>query len=329
MTGSRIAGLGTAVPERRLDNDELSASLGLDDGWIEERTGIRTRRIAAPSDRTSRLGAAAAQRALDAAGVTATDIDLIICATVTPDRRFPATACLIQSALGSHAGAFDINAGCSGFLVALSQADASIRSGNASRILIVGCEILSRITDYSDRKTAILFGDGAGAAVVEATDGPSSIGPFTLFSDGSRPQLLFVDEATNKIHMEGREVYRAAVLRMSESVARVVRVAGYSIDDIDLLVAHQANARILEGVASRLSIHPDKVFSNIARYGNTSAASIPIALAEAQTSGALKEGDLVALTAFGAGLVWGAGLMRWSAPLPTDRTLIGTGVANA
>ena len=311
MTGSRIASVGVAVPERELTNVELARRIERDAAWIEARTGIESRRIAEGSDTTARLGVAAARNALDAADMTGADIDLIICATVTPDLRFPATACSIQAALGSTAGAFDLNAGCSGFLYSLAQADAAVRSGMARRVLVVGAEILSRITDPTDTGTAILFGDGAGAVVVDAADGGPSLGPFLLFSDGSRPELLFVDDATGTVKMQGREVYRSAVTGMCDAVRRLLVSTGVDLDDVDLVVGHQANGRILEAVADRLGIPAGKMFSNISRYGNTSAASIPIALAEAAETGALRDGDLVVLTAFGAGFVWGAGLVPW------------------
>lgn len=321
MTGSKIAALGMALPERRLTNSEIAPNIGRDESWIEERTGIRERRIAAPDETTATLGATAARRALDAAGLQGDEVDLIICATFTPVWRFPATACLIQDALGSNAAAFDLNAGCSGFLYGLAQADAAIRAGSARRALVVGSEVLSRITDYTDPKTAILFGDGAGAAVIEATE-KEALGPFVLFSDGSRPELLYVSNETGTIQMEGREVYRAAVTGMAESVSRLLADTGTAADEVDLVIAHQANARILDGVAARLGLPGDKMFSNIDRYGNTSSASIPIALAEAQGAGALKDGDLVVLTAFGAGFVWGAGLARWATGVVPDKTLV-------
>lgn len=323
MTGSRISAVGTALPERELTNAELAPTIGHNEAWIEERTGIRSRRIAGDTDTAATLGTSAAARALDAAGLTGTDIDLIICATVTPQHRFPATACSIQSALGSRAAAFDLNAGCSGFLFALAQADASIRAGAARRCLVVGAEVMSRITDYGDPKTAILFGDGAGAAVVEACGDDDALGPFRLFSEGSRPELLFVDPLTSTIRMQGREVYRAAVTAMVDSVSRVLSETRTQPADIGLVIAHQANRRILEAVAVRLGFPPAKMFTNIDRYGNTSSASIPIALAEAEATGALTDGDLIVLTAFGAGFVWGAGLARWGDPTAPAPALAG------
>lgn len=319
MTGSMITGVGVAVPERELTNMDIAPRIGRDAAWIEARTGIASRRIAGEGDTTARLGIVAAEHALDAAGLTGDQIDLIICATVTSDLRFPATACLIQAAVGAGAGAFDLNAGCSGFLFALAQADSAVRSAAARRVLVVGAEVLTRITDASDPNTAILFGDGAGAVVVEAAGNGPTLGPFHLFSDGSRPDLLFVDGATDTVRMQGREVYRAAVAGMADSVRRLLVSTGTGLDDVDLVIAHQANSRILAAVGDRLGLPADKMFSNISRYGNTSSASIPIALAEAAETGALEEGDLVVVTAFGAGFLWGACLLPWRLPRASVR----------
>lgn len=327
MTGSRIIAVGRALPDGTLSNAELGEHLSVDETWIEERTGIRERRIAGATDTASSLGATAASRALEAARLTAEDVDLVICATVTPDWDFPATACLVQHALGIEAPAFDLNAGCSGFLFALAQADANIRAGAARNVLVVGCEVLSRITDPDDPKTVILFGDGAGAAVV--VPGEPALGPFRLFADGARPELLHVKRENGKIHMEGREVYRAAVLGMADAAARTLGAAGLHTDEVDLVIAHQANARILDGVAQRLDLPAAKMYSNIARYGNTSAASIPIALHDAQLEGRLKDGDLVVLAAFGAGFTWGAGIVRWSTSAKPERVLVGASSADA
>ena len=324
MTGSTIAALGVALPAREVTNDEIAQRLGVEGAWIEERTGIRARRIASPDETSATLGIAAARRALQAGRVDGSEIDLIICATVTPEWRFPATACSIQSVLGSPAAAYDINAGCSGFMYALAQADNAIRAGVAERVLVVGAEVLSRITDPDDPKTAILFGDGAGAALVERVDGPGALGPFSLYSDGSRPRLLYVPGDTGTIRMEGREVYRSAIASMAESLARSLAASGITADDVDLLVPHQANRRILDSVAARLGFPPEKVFTNIDRFGNTSSASIPIALAEAHATGALQDGDLVALSAFGAGFVWGAGLVQWGGTPADQEALVGS-----
>ncbi|HYN37564.1 MAG TPA: beta-ketoacyl-ACP synthase III [Actinomycetota bacterium] len=322
-----ITGIGIALPETELTNADLETRLGLSSGWIEGRTGIRSRRIASKDDTAASLGARASMQALADAGVQPVGIDLVICATITPQWRFPATACVIQAELGTSSAAFDLNAGCSGFLYALAQADAAVRAGTTKRALVVGSEVMSGITDYNDPKTAILFGDGAGAVVVEQCEDGTSLGPFQLFSDGSRPELLYVPRETELIHMEGREVYRAAVDAMSCSVMDLLVAAGMNISDIDLLVAHQANQRILDAVAARLGLGESVAFSNIARYGNTSAASIPIALFEARSQGRLNEGDRLVLTAFGAGFTWGAGLVRWTATRSGERPRIAVGAA--
>lgn len=318
MTDSAIGGLGVALPLEALTNADLAAHLDVTEDWIESRTGIRSRRIAAAHETTSTLGTAAASAAIGDTGISVRDVDLLICATVTPDHRFPATACAIQAALGIDAPAFDLNAGCSGFLFALAQADAAIRAQAADNVVVIGAEVLSRITDRSDRKTAILFGDGAGAAVVLKSETPR-LGPVELFSDGRRPELLYVSNTTGMIHMEGREVYRAAVDSMAKSVGDLLASCGVAPSDVDLLVAHQANQRILDAVATRLGLDPAIAFSNISRFGNTSAASIPLALFEARAEGLLHDDDLVVLTAFGAGFTWGAALVRWGTGRSDDR----------
>lgn len=320
MTASTITGVGVAVPEAELSNEDLASQLGLSEEWIESRTGIRSRRIASPEDTAASLGARAAIGALGDAGTAPADVDMIICATVTSQWLFPATACAIQAAIGSPAAAFDLNAGCSGFLYALAQADALIRAGAARRVVVVGSEVLSRITDYDDPKTAILFGDGAGAVVVEASQGSAPLGPFRLFADGARPELLYVPDESRLIHMNGREVYRAAVDAMGRAVTDLLATAGMRFSDVDLLVAHQANQRILDAVVARIGLDEASAYSNIARYGNTSSASIPIALFEARLEGRLREGDSVVLTAFGAGFTWGAGLVRWGTAPSDERS---------
>jgi 3-oxoacyl-[acyl-carrier-protein] synthase III len=312
MTGSKIAGLGIALPKTELTSAQLAQELDVTEDWIVARTGIRSRRIASSEETPTLLGANAALNALTDADVDRSDVDLIICATVTSESRFPATACLIQSELAITAAAYDVNAGCSGFLFALAQADAAVRSGNCRRALVVGTEVLSRITDRNDKKTAVLFGDGAGAAVVEPST-ESSVGPFRLYADGSRPELLYVDPRSDLIHMEGREVYRRAIDAMASSVGALLTQHGVAAGDVDLLIAHQANQRILDAVAVRLGLDPAACFSNITRYGNTSAASIPIALYEARAEGRARDGDLVVLTAFGAGFAWGSGFVRLGA----------------
>lgn len=310
--GTTITGCGTAVPVREVGNEELCGALGLSDGWIYPRTGIRSRRIAKAQETTSVLTIHAARQALERAKVDPQEIDTVILATVTPDHLFPATACLVQSELGaSNAAAFDLNAGCSGFLFALIQATALIDSGMSRSVLVCGADVLSHLTRESDPKTAILFGDGAGAVVVQRSDAPGWLGPFVWGADGSKQELLFALPEERTIKMEGREVFRHAVREMSQAVQHLAVEAGLSLEDVDLVLAHQANARILDAVADNLKLRPDQVFNNIERLGNTSNASIPIALDEAVQSGRLAEGNTAVLVAFGAGFTWAAGFIRW------------------
>jgi 3-oxoacyl-[acyl-carrier-protein] synthase III len=326
--GSAITGWGTALPEKELRNEELAARLDITEEWIVERTGIQSRRVAADNQTTSLLAAAAGSAALERAGRSAEDLDLIVVATCTPDYQLPSTGPLVGAALGAPGvGAFDINAACSGFLYALAHANAAIETKMARRVLVCGADILSRVTDYSDPKSAVLFGDGAGAAVVEEIEGPSRLGPFRLHADGSQPELLWIPETGGCIQMEGREVYRRAVDGMTRAVRTVVEDAGMAVDHVDLVVAHQANARILEAVAGRLRLPSERVVLNISRYGNTSAASIPIAFSEAVDSGRLDDGDIVVLTAFGAGFTWGAGIVQWGVSSEEDGALAAAGRA--
>lgn len=312
--GAAITGFGTSLPGAELDNDELAARLGVSKEWIFERTGIESRHVVGSgSETTCSLAAAAAREALERAGVQPDEVDLVIVATVTPDFQIPAVASMVQAAIGANnAGAFDLNAGCSGFLYALAQADALVSCGTCDRVLVCGADVLSKVTDYSDPRSCILFGDGAGAVVVERVEGPSMIGPFELGSDGSEPELLFISPDERLIRMQGREVYKRAVSAMSGSVERVLRRAGVAGDEIALVVAHQANARILSAVAEQLSLREDQVFVNIERLGNTSAASIPLALAEGVHNERIKTDDLLMLTAFGAGFTWATCLVRWA-----------------
>lgn len=319
MTGARIAGIGSAAPEGTVTSAELEERLGLERGWIESRTGIRERRIAGPGETAVSLGTRAGLAALADAGVDAGAIDYVVTATITPDFQVPATASLLQSALGCDAAAaFDLNAGCSGFLCGLTQADALVRSGAAANVLVVGVDLMSRIVDFSDPKTGILFGDGAGAVVVTAAPS-ASLGPFFLRSDGSRPDLLTAARDGGKVVMSGRDVYRRAVQEMTASVRSLAVTTGVALADVDLVVPHQANGKIVEAVADRLGLAQDQVFTNVARYGNTSAASIPMALAEARAEGVLRDGDTVVLTAFGSGFVWGAGFVHWDVTAPESR----------
>jgi 3-oxoacyl-[acyl-carrier-protein] synthase-3 len=310
--GGAITGWGTAVPRATLSNEDLASRLGIDSSWIAQRTGIKIRHIAGLSETTASLAAEAGRNALRLAEADPISLDAIVVATVTPDFKLPATACLVQAALGAdNTAAFDLNAGCSGFLYALAQATAMVDAGSCRKVLVIGADVLSRITDYTDSKSCVLFGDGAGAVLVEKREGGGRLGPFFLRADGRDPTLLWAPPETGLIAMDGREVYRRAVDAMSRSVEDLCAAQGIHPDEIDLLVAHQANARILAAVAERVGLPADKVMSNIASYGNTSAASIPLALAEAVGTGRLTDGDLVMLTSFGAGFTWGAGLVRW------------------
>lgn len=311
--GAYIRGWGVSVPRRVVRNEEIEARLGVEASWIEQRTGIKARHVA-DHESVASLGAEAARKALAVAGVDASSVDTVIVATVTPDMGIPATASLIQHCLGATgAAAYDLNAGCSGFLYALAQANALIVSGTARRVIVVGADTLSRITDHDDRSTAGLFGDGAGAVVLDHCEGTARVGPFLLASDGAQPDLLYLSSDSGKLVMKGRDVYRRAVAEMSEAIQNICVSVGMSPTDVDLFVIHQANARILEAVVERAGLDPAAVVSNIARYGNTSAASIPLALNEAASAGRLDDGDTVVLGAFGAGFTWGAGILRWSA----------------
>ncbi|MFP5298075.1 MAG: beta-ketoacyl-ACP synthase III [Actinomycetota bacterium] len=309
--GTAITGWGKAVPEKVVTNDEMASHLNIDGDWIFQRTGVSARRIAT-TETTTTLAAAAGRSALEMARMPATRLDAVIVATVTPDMGVPATASLVQHELGAkRAAAFDINAGCSGFVYALAQASALVESRFAAKVLVIGADVLSRITNMEDPKTAPLFGDGAGAVIVENIEGGRRVGPFVLGSDGSRPELLYLEPEKGHLVMQGREVYRHAVERMSEAIASACDAARCTLSDIDLFVMHQANARILDAVGVRAGLDPDKVFSNIGNLGNTSAASIPLALTEAASCGRLSDGDRVMLGAFGAGFTWAAGIVTW------------------
>lgn len=327
--GAAIAGVGSAVPARTLSSEDLEDALGLDRGWIETRTGITSRHLAGPEDTALSLATEAARSALARAGVDAAAVDYVIVATVTPDLTIPATASLLQSTLGcDRAAAFDLSTGCAGFLYGLATADALVRAGAARHVLLVGVDVMSRIADLSDPKIGILFGDGAGAAVVGPAPEPR-LGPFFLRSDGGRPDLLTCARDGGKVVMSGREVYRRAIQEMTASVLEVTAERGVSLDDVDLVVAHQANGRILDAVAERLGVSRAKLFTNVDHYGNTSAASIPLALDEAQATGVLREGDHVVLTAFGSGFAWGAGVARWGTCVSAPDELVTAGTARA
>lgn len=310
--GVAITGQGIALPDGRLTSTELARRFDVTEDWITGRTGVRSRHIAGPDDSSSTLATAACSEAIKVAGLTPDEIDLVLLATCTPDVQLPSTAGYVQDALGAaNAGACDVEAACAGFLYALAQASALIEVGTIDTALVCGAEVLSRITDYSDLPSCVLFGDGAGTLVLERTDSPSRIGPFKLHSDGDKAGFLYVPPEKNKMQMNGREVYRHAVEGMSSSVRALLRDEGLTLDDVDLVVAHQANQRILQAVGEKLGARRDQVFVDIADVGNTSAASIPIALFHAVEKGVLKDGDRVAVTAFGAGFSWGSGLLLW------------------
>jgi 3-oxoacyl-[acyl-carrier-protein] synthase-3 len=305
-----IAAVAAALPERVVENEELAAPLGVDSEWISSRTGIHRRRRV-NGETLVDLGAEAGSSALALAGLDPADLDLVLVATSTADQLLPQAAPLVASRMGApSAGAIDVGAACTGFLSALSLATAQLESGRARAVLVVGAEVMSRVTDYSDRRTAGLFGDGAGAAVL-TLGGPGQIGPIALRSDGERGDLIKADWEERLVQMDGRATFRAAVAAMSATTLEVVSDAGLGLDEIDLFVYHQANSRIISAVGERLDLPPDRVIDCLANYGNTSAASIPIALSEAASTGLLRKGSRVLLSAFGAGLTWGAGIVEW------------------
>lgn len=323
-----IAGLGVAVPEKVVTNADFEKSLDTSDQWIVERTGIRERRIAGPDQSLAMLSQQAALVAMEQAGITARDLDAIVLGTATPDRLLPSTACDLQALLGAeNAAAFDISAACPGFIFGLTVAEGLIAAGQGKNILVVGAEKLSTITDYTDRSTAILFGDGAGVAVLRQTDGKSGRGLLSTFikSDGKLAPLLYrpgggssdpisekvVRERSHFIKMAGREVFKAAVLAMSESCDQALTRAGITADQIDLLIPHQANIRIIEATAKHARVPMDKVMVNVDRFGNTSSASIPLAIDQALREGRIKSGSVLLLVAFGAGFTWGSVVVRW------------------
>jgi 3-oxoacyl-[acyl-carrier-protein] synthase III len=315
---SVVSGTGSALPRRMVTNEELAATVDTSDEWIVERTGIRARYIASDGETTGTLATEAARRALEAAGVEATEIDLIVLATATPDQTFPSTATKVQAALGiPDCIAFDVHAVCTGFLYALSVADSMLRSGNARRALVIGAETFSRILDWEDRGTCVLFGDGAGALVLTAEETESGILATKLHADGRHNDLLFVDGGPSttgtvgKLRMKGREVFRHAVVNLAAVMNEVLAGAGLSAEAVDWVVPHQANARILDATAKKLGLPAEKIVVTVDRHANTSAASVPLAFDTAIRDGRIKRGDLVVLEAMGGGFTWGAAALRY------------------
>lgn len=326
--GATIAGMGRSIPARVVDNRELERLVDTSDAWIVERTGIRERRVAPDGVATSDLAVEAAQDALQDAGIDARDVDLILVGTASPDMLFPATACLVQHRLGAtRAGAFDVSAACSSWAYAAAMGHAAIASGMAETVLVIGAETLSRITDWTDRATCVLFGDAAAAVVLRPCAADQGFLAFHLGADGAGAQLIALPGGGSRlpasvetvaarehfIKMNGREVYKFAVRAIPRAIEQVVAQAGFTVDDVDCFIPHQANLRIIEAAARRLGQPMDKFFVNVDRYGNTSAASVPVALYEAVEQGRVRPGDLVAFVAFGGGLTWGAAAMRWTA----------------
>jgi 3-oxoacyl-[acyl-carrier-protein] synthase-3 len=318
-----IRGVGAHLPKRVMTNDDLARLVDTSDEWIRERTGIEARHIAEPGEITSDLGIAAAHQALVRAAIDPVDIDLVVCATATPDRTFPATAVRIQAGLGVTKGAaFDVQAVCSGFIYALAVADNFIKTGQSRRALVVGAETFSRILDWEDRGTCVLFGDGAGALVLEAqtqVGGRDDRGILAtrLRSDGRYEDLLYVDggpsstKTVGHLRMNGREVFRHAVQKISGVIEETLVASGFAPEEIDLYIPHQANKRILDGIAKKLGIPPNKVVMTLSRHGNTSAASVPLALNQAFEEHRIKEGSMLLMEAMGGGFTWGAALARW------------------
>ncbi len=326
MSVAGVLGTGSALPEKVISNSDLEKLVETSDQWITERTGIRERRQAAPDETTSTLSVQASRRALERAGIKATDLDLIICSTISPDMPLPSTASLIQRELGAHGCcAFDLAAACSGFLFGMTVAEQFIRNGASKYVLVIGAELLSRYLDYSDRATCVIFGDGVAAAVFGPVDPPSGILAHELHTEGQYAEHLFipaggtalpascqtVQQGAHFIKMRGNELFKVAVRSLEDVSRQVMKKAAVTAEDIDLFIPHQANQRITEAIRERLGVCSEKVYSNICRIGNTSSASIPICLDECVQSGRLKRGNLVLMSAFGAGVTWGAVLMRW------------------
>jgi 3-oxoacyl-[acyl-carrier-protein] synthase III len=324
---AKITGTGSALPEKILTNVDLEKMVDTSDEWITVRTGIKERRIASDGEFTSSFAVEASRKAIEMAGINAEDLDLIVLGTITPDFPFPATACIIQHELGAkNATAFDISAACTGFVCGLSIAEKYISTGSVKKALVIGAEVLSRIVDWTDRNTCIIFGDGAGAAVLEVSDGEEGILSSHLFSNGAFWNTLYqpgfgsrnpvgcertIAERDFFLKMDGNEVYKQAVRSMEEAAITALNANGMTTGDISLFIPHQANIRIVDAIGKRLKVPSEKVFVNLHKYGNTSAASVPIALDEANRDGKLKKGDIVLLDAFGGGYTYGSALIRW------------------
>ncbi len=327
MTRAVVAGIGHAVPPKIVTNDDLSKIVETNDAWIVQRTGIRERRVCADDETSSTLSIEASKEALQDAGWDPASLDLVIVGTVTGDNIFPATSCMVQDAIGArNAGAFDLGAACAGFIYGTAVAASMIESGQCKRILVVGVDVLSKYVDWTDRSTCVLFGDGAGAVVLEGREGTDrGVLETVLLSDGSGARHIILEAGGSRypitgeewksknrhLYMAGAEVYRFAVNNMGDACLRALAEIGMTSDEIDLFVPHQANLRIIDSAADKLGLPPEKVFKNVEKYGNTSGGSIPLALYEAVKEGRLREGMVVMTVGFGAGLVWGANIIRW------------------
>jgi 3-oxoacyl-[acyl-carrier-protein] synthase III len=334
MPYAHITGWGMSAPERVMTNDEISKVVDTNDAWIRERTGIRERRIAREDEHPSTLAVKASIKALTVANLRPTDLDLIICSTSSPEYIFPATACLIQDQLGAtKAGAFDLLAACSGFIYALNMGAQAIRSGSIKSALIIGTETLSRFVNWKDRNTCILFGDGAGAFVLQASDQPGGVLSAVMHSDGSGGDLLTIEgggsrypateativEGKHYVQMDGKEVFRFATRVMASATQEVLACAGLKLEDVKWIIPHQANIRIIEAAARGLKLPMERFIVNLERYGNTSTASIPMAMVEALDKGQIKPGEKIVMVGFGAGLTWGALAAEWTGPIPSKR----------
>lgn len=312
MRGAEIASVAMCVPDHVVPNAEVTERLGIDDDWIVKRTGVRERRIAWPEERLSAFAAEAGAIALERAGATAAELDLVLVATMSADELTPNAAPLVAAELGAgQAGAVDVGAACTGFLSALSLATAQIEARRADSALVIGADLLSRLTDPTDRGTAALLADGAGAALLRATDPPGRVAPVVLGSDGARAELIRADHSERVVRMMGHETFKHAVARMSQATLKALALAERELDEVDLFVYHQANSRIIEAVGTELGLSRERTADYLARYGNTSAATIPIALTLAEEEGRLPDGAVVLVSAFGAGLNWGATVIEW------------------